>query len=221
MNCFSQLENGIFATEKDIQELKNKDSAHILVYSDSHGKAPVVRDIFEKFGQICDAAIFAGDGIFDLLALMEKANSYDEISEWLPPVICIVRGNNDSGSYETSFCRAVHVPKKVLLEVGAKRILVTHGHEERVQYSTELLESTANLMDANAVVYGHSHIPVENNHVIYSMNPGSCSYPRSLSKPGCAVLEISGKNIFSIFYKIDFSIFGLKDFVPYFPDRMY
>ena len=24
MNCFSQLENGIFATEKDIQELKNK-----------------------------------------------------------------------------------------------------------------------------------------------------------------------------------------------------
>ena len=112
MNCFSQLENGIFATEKDIQELKNKDSAHILVYSDSHGKAPVVRDIFEKFGQKCDAAIFAGDGIFDLLALMEKANSYDEISEWLPPVICIVRGNNDSGSYETSFCRAVHVPKK-------------------------------------------------------------------------------------------------------------
>ena len=76
-------------------------------------------------------------------------------------------------------------------------------------------------MDANAVVYGHSHIPVENNHVIYSMNPGSCSYPRSLSKPGCAVLEISGKDIFSIFYKIDFSIFGLKDFVPYFPDRMY
>ena len=51
MNCFSQLENGIFATEKDIQELKNKASAHILVYSDSHGKAPVVRDIFEKFGQ--------------------------------------------------------------------------------------------------------------------------------------------------------------------------
>lgn len=60
MNCFSQLENGIFATEKDIQELKNKASAHILVYSDSHGKAPVVRDIFEKFGQKCDAAIFAG-----------------------------------------------------------------------------------------------------------------------------------------------------------------
>ena len=26
MNCFSQLENGIFATEKDIQELKNNSS---------------------------------------------------------------------------------------------------------------------------------------------------------------------------------------------------
>lgn len=220
MNCFSQLENGIFSTEKDLLDLKNKSSAHILVYSDSHGNSTVVRDIFEKFGPKCDAAVFAGDGIYDLLILMEKAKTYDEISDWLPPVICIVRGNNDSGVYETGFCKNVHIPKKVILEVGTKRILVTHGHEEKVHYSTELLECTADMMNANAVVYGHSHVPVENNHIIYSMNPGSCSYPRSLSKAGCAVLEVSGKNIFSIFYKIDFSIFGQKDFIPYFPDRM-
>lgn len=218
MNCLSQLPNGIFATEEQLEALKKKKNAKILVISDSHGDATVVGDIFKKFGPNCDAAVFAGDGIYDLISLMEKAVKYKEPKEWLPPVIAFARGNNDPSSVSSSFCKKIIVPKRVVLEVGVRRILVTHGNDEGVYYSTEPLEASAELDNANAVIYGHTHFPAENMHVIYSMNPGSCSCPRYSSKAGCAVLEVLGRNITSIFYYVDLS--GKQEFVPYFPERL-
>ena len=73
MNCLCQLPNGIFATEEQLEVLKKKENCKILVFSDSHGDQYIVRDIFEKFGASCDAAVFAGDGIYDLVRLMENS----------------------------------------------------------------------------------------------------------------------------------------------------
>ncbi len=217
MNSLSQLANGIFATEEQLESLKKKKNAKILVISDSHGDATVVGDIFKKFGPNCDAAVFAGDGIYDLISLMEKAVKYNEPKEWLPPVIAFARGNNDPSSASSSFCRKIIVPKRVILETGVRRILITHGNEEGVYYSTEPLEMAAEEENANAVIYGHTHFPAEHMHVIYSMNPGSCSCPRYGSKPSCAVLEVLGRNITSIFYYVDPA--GKQEFVPYFPEH--
>lgn len=217
MNCLCQLPNGIFATEEQLEVLKKKENCKILVFSDSHGDQYIVRDIFEKFGASCDAAVFAGDGIYDLVRLMEKASAYEEAKRWLPPVIAFVRGNNDPSIISTSFCKKIFVPKRVILEAGCRRILITHGNEEGVYYSTEPLEDSAELENANAVIYGHTHFPVENMHIIYSMNPGSCSCPRFRSKPGCAVLEVLGRDISSIFYCIEAD--RKTKFVPFFPER--
>ena len=123
MNCLSQLSNGIFATEEQLESLKKKKNAKILVISDSHGDATVVGDIFKKFGPNCDAAVFAGDGIYDLISLMEKAVKYNEPKEWLPPVIAFARGNNDPSSASSSFCRKIIVPKRVILEMKKAYII--------------------------------------------------------------------------------------------------
>ena len=217
MNSLQQLQNGIFATQKDLDKLKQKENARILVYADSHGDAPVVKKILEKFGPSCDALVFAGDGIYDLLTLFEKSFSYSEIRDWLPPVICVVRGNNDYSYVSTSFQEKIYVPKHALLEAGCRKILVTHGNEEGVYYDTTGIELAAEIAGADSVIYGHTHFPAENMHLIYSMNPGSCSCPRFRSPVTCSVLEIMEKNISAIFYRIES---GLKtEFVPYFPER--
>lgn len=217
MNCLSQLQNGIFSTEKELAKLKEKENLRILVYSDSHGDAPIVGKILEKFGSSCDALVFAGDGIYDLISVMEKSRQYKEVKKWLPPVIAFVRGNNDYSYVSATFERKIFVPKHIVLEAGCRKILVTHGNEEGVYYDTEGIEMAAQLVDADSVIYGHTHFPAENMHMIYSMNPGSCSCPRLRSFPSCVVLEILGRNISAIFYKIESGIETV--FTPYFPEQ--
>ncbi len=218
MNCLKQLENGIFATEADLLALKKRKNARLLVFSDSHGDHTVVSDIFRQFGSTVDAAIFAGDGLYDVLHTMNNAAKYSDAMKNLPPVICMVRGNNDTSYLSSDFLEDIFIPRRAVLTVGARTILVTHGNESHVYYSTDAVEMEAEITGANSVIYGHSHVPAENMHVIYSMNPGSCSYPRRRSPRSCAVLEIQGRNIFSIFYSIET---GIKTkFIPYHPERL-
>lgn len=219
MNSLKQLQNGIFASQRELDDLKKKEKARILVYSDSHGDVQIVSRILEQFGPSCDALVFAGDGIYDLLSVLEQSLQYKEVKEWLPPVICFVRGNNDYSYASATFEKKICVPKHLILEVGSRKILVTHGNEEGVYYDTTGIELAAEIAGANSVIYGHTHFPMENNHVIYSLNPGSCSCPRLSSPCSCCVLEVLGKNVCAVFYKINS---GYKtEFEPYFPDRYY
>ncbi len=219
MNCFSQLENGIFATKKDLEILSEKQNANILVLSDSHGAAATLFSIIENFGKKADALIFAGDGIYDLLNVMEKCRANFSEKKLLPPVIGFVKGNNDSFSASTSFEKNIKIPSKIVLKAGNRNILVTHGHSEGVYYDFSTLEATAQVFGANAVIFGHTHVPTEMLSKVYLLNPGSVGYPRHKSPPSFAMLEILGPNINSIFYKIQSE--KKLEFIPYFPDPFY
>ena len=92
MNFLSQLENGIFASKKDLEKFSKNENAKILVISDSHGAKETFLSIVQTFGSKADALIFAGDGIFDLLFVIEKAKNHFSTASWLPPVIAFVKG---------------------------------------------------------------------------------------------------------------------------------
>mgnify|MGYP002711005321 FL=1 len=111
MNFLSQLENGIFASKKDLEKFSKNENAKILVVSDSHGAKETFLSIVQTFGSKADALIFAGDGIFDLLFVIEKAKNHFSTASWLPPVIAFVKGNNDP-----SFCSADF--SKDIIEIG-------------------------------------------------------------------------------------------------------
>lgn len=219
MNCFSQLENGLFATENDLKNLSQKQNSNILVVSDSHGAANTLYSIIENFAPKADALLFAGDGLYDLLSVMEKCHSSFSAKKILPPIIGFIKGNNDPFSASSSFCKNIKVPSKIMLTAGSRNILVTHGHSEGVYYDFSTLESTAQVFGANAVIFGHTHVPSEMLGKVYLLNPGSIGYPRHKSPPSFAMLEIQGPNINAIFYKIQ--IEKKLEFIPYFPEPFY
>lgn len=220
MNCLSQIENGIFADKKELKKLETQKESKILVISDTHGAKEYLTLIIEQFGPNVDAVIFTGDGIYDLIYVMEKGHKYRDAAKWLPPVIAFVRGNNDPSFASADFNETITVPSKVLLKAGNRNILVTHGHNESVYYDISTLEQCAATYNANTVLYGHTHVPFEIlTRKAYIMNPGSIGYPRNHSKPGFAILEISEKAVYSIFYKIDFD--SDIHFTPYHPEIFY
>lgn len=216
MNCFSQHENGLFATQKDLDELAHKEKAKILVISDTHGATDILSLILEEFAPKADALIFNGDGIYDLIEEMEKCYHYKRP---LPPVIGFVKGNNDPSTATASFAEHINVPSKIIVKAGSKNILVTHGHNESVYYDFSALQQTAQLYEANAVLFGHTHVPAELMSNPYLMNPGSVGYPRNGGKPSFAMLEVIGPNIVSVFYRLETSE-GLN-FVPFIPEPFY
>lgn len=219
MSNFSQLENGILAAKKDLESLEKNENSKILVVSDSHGDAELFLEIVKKFGQQVNAIIFAGDGVFDLFYVIEKAKKHFSSAKCLPPVIAFAKGNNDPAGFTTDSGEQIIVPPKVTLKTGNRTILVTHGHSEGVYYDYSTLEATAQTYSANAVIFGHTHVPAEFMGKTYIMNPGSISLPRHRSLPSFAILEISTKYINSIFYRIEFK--HELEFIPYHPESFY
>ncbi len=213
MNAMKILKEGIFASSKDFLLLSKMESARILVISDSHGYSPMLKEIVSKFGADVQAMVFCGDGIYDLLSADFKK---------LPPVVGFVRGNNDPSSVVLKnglFEKRISVPSQIQLTVCEKKILVCHGNDCGVYYSVSGAESVAQMQGCQAVVFGHTHVPCENMHVIYSMNPGSISSPRRASKLSFAILEVNANHFSSVFYKIEEGI--NPSFVPYIPDYYY
>lgn len=219
MPCISQLENGILATKKDFEEFSKKENSKILVVSDSHGAAELLLSILQQFGPQVDALVFAGDGIFDIFYAIEKAKKHFSSAKWIPPVIAFAKGNNDPSSCETEFSKKIIVPPKVVFKAGAKKILVSHGNSEGVYYGHSALEAAAQKYGANAAIFGHTHVPAEIMGTTYILNPGSISLPRHRSFQSFAVLEIFGKNMTSIFYKIENKM--KYEFTPYHPESFY
>ena len=101
MTDFTQQPSLLFGAQADIAALSQKQSARLLVISDSHGSESVIRSILQQFGSSCDALCFCGDGAQDLLSTFEAAAT-GKLAELtpahIPPVAALVRGNGDYGS---------------------------------------------------------------------------------------------------------------------------
>lgn len=147
----------------------------VAVISDTHRHMYSINQA-EKLINDADVIIHLGDNEEDA-DILEKNFKGKVIS---------VRGNCDFSSF---------APIERLEEFGGKRIFITHGHKYDVKYSLLKLKYRAKEVEADIVLYGHTH---QKNEIyeegIWFINPGSASLPRDSSK-SIAIIELEEGNI--------------------------
>ncbi len=144
-----------------------------LILSDTHGDLFEAKKMIDRYPQL-DAMIHLGDYYKDAVHLQNQ----------FPKLECImIPGNCDFVS---------DVPEERILEVEGKKIFLTHGHHYSVKSGTGRLEAKGLKEGYDALLYGHTHIPlIKYTTSSLILNPGSLGYPRGLSGPTYALLEIS------------------------------
>ncbi|MCL2720768.1 MAG: metallophosphoesterase [Treponema sp.] len=154
-------------------------SKKILVFSDSHGSVKTLKSVFNwandhipPNGTIC-AAVCCGDGLFDLQRASEETGFF---SDWK-----FVRGNNDYG---------IQAPEAAVFEINEHCFFLCHGHRYGIYESHHRLLAAAKSNNADAVFFGHTHVPfIKNADGILLINPGSVGQPRSRIGATFAVIE--------------------------------
>ena len=134
----------------------------IIVVSDTHGKTARFEEVVKRHLN-ADVFIHLGDG----------ENDFNKVQNRYPDIkMYFVSGNCDFAS---------NMPRYDLQNIGGKTIFFTHGAYDDVKYSDEMLMYKASVRNADILLYGHTHIPV-NKYVdskLYVMNPGSLGSPRN------------------------------------------
>lgn len=140
----------------------------LLVLSDTHGATGRIDLAIIKAGRT-DGVIHLGDYVRDAEYIRRKG-----LEVWN------VRGNCDiEGGAET----------ELTLHLGGCRLLLTHGHRLGVKYSLQRVFLRAQEMEAQAVLFGHTHTPLNTYEGgILLLNPGSLAEPRN-GKATFALLE--------------------------------
>lgn len=156
-----------------------------LVISDTHGNASALLGVIRRFPTV-DAIIFLGDGLSDLEAVATK------IPE--STAILAVKGNCDFGGEYLS--RKIYKIDSITL--GERKLIFTHGDLYGAKLGMDGLFKLGADMSADAVLFGHTHIPTEIHHDgIAFFNPGSLGkYPSTF---GVLTITESGF-LFSVLY---------------------
>ena len=132
----------------------------IVVVSDTHRDFYDLRRLVEKHRTDAQLFLHLGDGLDDL-AQVEKL--YPQCS------FLGVRGNCDFGSSQ---------PLAGCHTVQGARIFYTHGHLYSVKTELGGLLQAARELDANVVLFGHTHQPLcTYREGLHLLNPGSLGYP--------------------------------------------
>ncbi len=163
----------------------NQQLIRIAVISDTHGKIKGVEDYLDQHGPF-DLVLHAGDFTVDLYKIIQLWSERTVDNQHLPYGYYSVSGNCDEFPY----------PKELMLNVGGIRFLILHGHESGVKSGLMQLKYQALEEKADAVIFGHTHIPVniKEQGILY-FNPGSVSQPRGGSAASFGILELGDKKI--------------------------
>ena len=146
----------------------------VAVVSDTHGQTQNVIRILQRYS--LDALFFLGDFYAD----------GEEIQQALPGEVPLfgVAGNGDL---------FLEPSQKTETEVflGGKHFFLTHGHTYQVKKSVERVAFVGEKLHADAVLFGHTHIPflAQNARGMWILNPGSASFPRGIDGPTFALIE--------------------------------
>lgn len=190
-----------------VQSLAVRDSASILVISDSHGNRNAFFNILRHFGGACDALCFCGDGARDVLSVLATFSAAAEKAACLPPVAALVQGNGDAAAYTAQVRDAqtvVRIPKTQELTAAGKHIFLTHGHLYDVYYGTTDFFHAAKRERADLALFGHTHIPyTAQEDGLLLINPGSCARPRRNSPNSFALVTIAEAGMTYQFFAID------------------
>ncbi|RKO67706.1 metallophosphoesterase [Desulfofundulus salinus] len=146
------------------------------VVSDTHGRVDRAIKLLNQLEPL-DLLLHAGDYYRDGQLLAEALN--------VP--VRAVAGNCD---FQTGG------PGEEVLELAGKKVFLTHGHLYHVHFSLQKLLYRALELQADVVVFGHTHVRYCNVHEgILFFNPGSIHDPRGEHGPGCGLLVIDGREV--------------------------
>ena len=128
----------------------------ILIVSDTHGRRDRLAEVLQRT-RAC-VLLFLGDGLRDLEVVPDDVT------------VRAVRGNCDF----TGRC----VPDSCIEIFGTCRVFMTHGH--RFGVKGDLTSAICAAVDANAdiLLYGHTHVPLER-----TLPTGSLVGGRTLERP--------------------------------------
>lgn len=145
----------------------------ITILSDIHSNTVPLKKISGIMSE-SDYVIFLGDGTSAMY-------SYKNL---LGDRLIMVKGNCDMFSQN---------PDETALELNGCKIFITHGHRYHVKESMNDLLYKAEEINADIVLYGHTHTPYSeyvDGHMF--VNPGSLGSPR-MGNPTYAYMILSGK----------------------------
>ena len=112
----------------------------LLIFSDSHGRCDGMQTALDRQIRPPQAICFLGDGLRDTEALFLGRT-----------MLYAVRGNCDWGMH-------ADVPTERTVVLEGHRLLLTHGHLYGVKGGIGALIAHAARMDADVVLYGHTHM---------------------------------------------------------------
>ena len=149
----------------------------IAIVSDTHGRCDqVISDLLKRDN--IELLIHLGDMVSDAKLIQEKTGLS----------MHVVRGNNDYYDENT--------PWKMLIRLEGHKILLTHGHHERVGWSNTNLIYAAKEAEVDMVFYGHTHVyDHREEDGIRLLNPGSAGYDRGGEYESYVIMDISKDNI--------------------------
>lgn len=127
----------------------------ILVTSDTHNNYLALKNAILA-QPTAEALIHLGDGEGDVTKICE---SFPKLK------IFQVQGNCDYGST---------LPKSLEVEIGEKKIFLTHGHLYNVKFNLYSVYLAGKEVGADIVLFGHTHSAMTlYQDGVYIMNPGS------------------------------------------------
>lgn len=154
----------------------------IGVVSDTH---------MPRFGKALPAALRAGLAGVDVI--VHCGDMVDAMAiplfEQIAPLEAVA-GNNDPAELHSRF------GKWKILEFGAVRIGVTHGHDGVGRSTLARAQNTFKSERVNAVLFGHSHVPYNETHknVLY-FNPGSPTDRRRQPEYSYGIIRLVGNTL--------------------------
>lgn len=147
----------------------------IGVLSDTHRMNRFI-DKTIPYLQDCELIIHAGDNVIDSKYIHKMTNIG----------MMAVKGN----------CDFENIEAELFFEIEGKNIFVCHGDSYGVKYGTHELEAKAKELNADIVVFGHTHTPLikEKDNILY-INPGSVSLPRGVDYRSFIILDITNDDV--------------------------
>lgn len=146
-----------------------------LVFSDSHSSPKKIIEAIELHMPSVAGVIFLGDGASDIYYVKKK---FEDI------MFFCVKGNCDF---------ACDYPKEALIDLDGIKVFITHGDKYAVKTNYGLVAKEAYCRGADAVLFGHTHIPLDTTVYfgekrVQLFNPGSIKQTSSYG-----VINTSGK----------------------------
>lgn len=159
----------------------------IIVFSDSHGCTDNMCSVMKRNFSDTDLVIHLGDGSEDCAEVMAD---YPQI-----PLV-LISGNREE--YLHLFLSSPLMIEDVFTVAG-KKIVAGHGHKYHVKSGDTGAISHALSLDADILLYGHTHEAVcktfvsdDTGHELYILNPGTVG---ATAQPTYGMLLLSDDGI--------------------------